>query len=238
MKERGPTFSNERDVLEVQPIDFRRYENEQLAAMTVYSIYWLRELGLRPTIEAITVLNHRLFPKRFSMDLFPEFPDANRTLRSLLQSGPKYRGWLSGSNRRGYAITPKGQVLVEELLRRVGYPSVMGRPLGRPTEAPRRRNAALAGRARDVDYLAEISKLRATKLFERWRTGSLQDRDLIHVYSALGIFDHTPAAEKALRLRDLQDSAKKAKDEEAAALLRDVASAFPKLFRDQASSSR
>lgn len=231
MIQNTPTFSVERDLLQVEPVDFDRYENEQLAALAVYSIYWLRQWGLRPTVEAIAVLNHRLFPRRFSMDLFSEYPDANRTARSLLQCGPKYRGWLSGSNRRGYAITPKGQLLVQELLRRVGYPRVGDIVLGRPTEEPRRRDATTRQKARDVDYTAEISRLRATKLFERWRNGSLQDRDLIHVYSALGIFDHTPVAAKALKLRDLQDSARKANDQEAAAMLRAVAAAFPRLFR-------
>jgi hypothetical protein len=236
VSQQSPTFSTEGDLLQVQPADFNRYENEQLAALAVYSIYWLRKWGLRPTLETIAVLNHRLFPRRFSMDLFSEYPDANRTLRSLLQSGPKYRGWLSGSNRRGYAITPKGQVLVQELLRRVGYPKVGDVVLGRPTEAPRKRNTSSRQRARDVDFAAEIGKLRTTKLFQRWRSGTLQDRDLIHVYSALGVFDHTPAAAKALRLRDLQDSARKANDQEAEAMLRAVADAFPKLFSDHFSS--
>ena len=81
-------LKGERDLLNVQPFSVQRYENEQLAALTVYSIYWLRQWGLRPTVEAVTVLNHRLFPSRFGMDIFPEFPDANRTLRSLLQCGP------------------------------------------------------------------------------------------------------------------------------------------------------
>src|SRR5437867_10936944 len=79
------TLSTERDLLTVQPIPLSRYENEQLAALTVYSIYWLRQWALRPTVESVTVLNQRLFPERFGMDLFPESPDANRTLRSLLR---------------------------------------------------------------------------------------------------------------------------------------------------------
>ena len=134
------TLSTERELLTVQPIPVSRYENEQLAALTVYSINWLRQWALRPTVESITVLNHRLFPKRYGMDSFPEFPDANRTLRSLLQCGPKYRGWLSGSNKRGYVITPTGQALVEELLRRVGYPQVGDILLGHASEVPRQRS--------------------------------------------------------------------------------------------------
>lgn len=225
-------LSSERELLTVQPIPAARYENEQLAALTVYSIHWLRQWELRPTVESITVLNHRLFPDRFGMDSFPEFPDANRTLRSLLQCGPKYRGWLSGSNRRGYAITPSGRALVEELLRRVGYPQVGKLLLGHATEAPRRRTLKRKEKTRDVDFKAEIAQLRGSRLFERWSSGPLQDRDLIHVYSALGVFDHTPAAAKRQRLNDLKDSTRKASDSEIGKLLENVELSFPGLFTE------
>lgn len=226
------TLSTERDLLTIQPIPVSRYENEQLAALTVYSIYWLRRWGIRPGVEAITVLNHRLFPTRFGLHLFPEFPDANRTMRSLLQCGPKYRGWLSGSNRRGYAITPTGQTLTEELLRRVGFPQVGSVSLGHATEAPKQRLTKRAERSSDLDFKAEIAQLRSTRLFERWSNGPLQERDLIHVYSALGVFDHTPAAAKRKRLNDLKDSAKRATDSEIEQLLENVELTFPGLFRE------
>lgn len=226
------TLSTERDLLTVQPIPLSRYENEQLAALTVYSIYWLRQWALRPTVESITVLNQRLFPERFGMDLFPEFPDANRTLRSLLQCGPKYRGWLSGSNKRGYAITPSGQTLVEDLLRRVGYPKVGNLLLGRASEAPRQRSVKGRERRRDVDFNAEVTQLRANKLFERWSNGPLQERDLIHVYSALGVFDHTPVVAKRKKLNDLKDSARRVGDREIEQLLENVELTFPGLFRE------
>lgn len=226
------TMESERDLLTVRPVAPPRYEHEQLAALTVYSIHWLRQWRLRPTVEAITVLNHRLFPDRFGMDLFPEFPDANRTLRSLLQCGPKYRGWLSGSNRRGYAITPAGQELAKELLRRVGYPQVGNVRLGEATEAPRQRTTQRKERPRDLDFKAEVTKLRASRLFERWSEAPLQERDLIHVYSALGVFDHTPAHAKRRKLQDLKDSAKKADDSDIERLLESVEMTFPGMFRE------
>ena len=226
------TLSTERELLVVQAIPASRYENEQLAALTVYSVFWLRQWGLRPGVEAITVLNHRLFPTRFGMHLFPDFPDANRTMRSLLQCGPKYRGWLSGSNRRGYAITPTGQALTEELVRRVGFPQIGNVSLGHATEAPRRRLTKRAERSSDLDFKAEVAKLRTCRLFERWSNGPLQERDLIHVYSALGVFDHTPAPAKRKRLNDLKDSAKRAADSEIEHLLESIEVTFPGLFRD------
>jgi hypothetical protein len=221
----------ERELLTVQPLPITRYENEQLAALTVYSIWWLRHWSLRPTVESITVLNHKLFPEKFGMDSFPEYPDANRTLRSLLQCGPKYRGWLSGSNKRGYVITPNGQTLVEELLRRIGYPKVGNVELGHASEAPRARATFRKKTARDVDFKAEVQKLRDSKLFDRWSNGPLQERDLIHLYSAFGVFDHTPVVAKAKKLSDLRHSAKRVADVEVEKMLDAVEDMFPTLFK-------
>ncbi|HZT29207.1 MAG TPA: hypothetical protein VFA33_04950 [Bryobacteraceae bacterium] len=226
------TLKNERELLNVRALPIERYENEQLAALTVYSLHWLREWGLRPTVEAITVLNHRLFPSRFGMDFFPDFPDANRTLRSLLQCRPKYRGWVSGTNKGGFALTPQGHALVLELLRRIGSPQVGNIGLGEATEAPRKQRGVRKTIARDVDFKAEIAELRASRLFARWSEGPLQDRDLIHVYSAFGVFDHTPPAAKRQKLRDLRDSAQKAGDQDAERLLASVEETFPGLFTE------
>ncbi len=224
-------MKTERGLLRVGRFPLERYQNEQLAALTVFTIHWLREWGLRPTVESIAVANHRLFPERFGMDSFPEFPDANRTLRSLLQGGPKYRGWLSGSNRRGYAITPSGQAFVSEMLRRIGYPKVGNVVLGSPTEAPRQRGSRRSERARDLDFKSEVARIRSSRLFERWRTAPLEQRDVIHVYSALEVFDHTPTAAKRRRLNDLKDSARRAGDQEITELLTQLETSFPSLFR-------
>ena len=42
----------------------------------------------------------------------------------------------------------------------------------------------------------------------------IAERDLIHVYSALGVFDHTPVVVKRKKLNDLKDSAKRVGDKE------------------------
>ena len=231
MNSREIRLKSERELLTVQAIPLVRFENEQLAALTVYSIHWLRKWGIRTSKEAISVLNHRLFHARFSMEFFPEYPDASRSQISLMQCGPKYRGWLSGSNKKGYVITPSGQLLVEQLLRRIGYPQVGHVVLGQASEDPRQKKVTRQNRAQSLDFGGEVARLRASRLFEKWVSGSLRERDLIHVYSALSIFDHTPADAKRLRLNELKDSANKAGDEQVQRLLRDTEDAFPRIFR-------
>ena len=105
--------------------------------------------------------------------------------------------------------------------------------LGHATEAPRQRLAKRAERSSDLDFKEDVVRLRASRLFEKWTSSPLQDRDLIHVYSALGVFDHTPQAAKRQKLNDLKDAAKKAGDNDVKKLLDNIEMVFPGLFREQ-----
>ena len=71
-----------------------RDKSISLTLLTAYSLYWLEEWMLPTTIEAISILNFKLFPSKFAMVGFPNYPDALRTNRSLLQLGPKYGNLL------------------------------------------------------------------------------------------------------------------------------------------------
>ena len=64
---RSMKIKHERDLDQIAPMDPNAYDSMSLAALVVYSLYWLHEWELRRTIEAITVLSWRLFPTKFSM---------------------------------------------------------------------------------------------------------------------------------------------------------------------------
>src|SRR6266567_8909650 len=116
-------IQREKDLVKIASMDRSVYKNESLAALTVYSLFWLHEWQLRRTIEAISVLNWRLFPDKFAMVGWPEYPDAFRTNRSLLQGQPKYRNWLTGSASTGFSLNERGLDVARELLSKLGPPS-------------------------------------------------------------------------------------------------------------------
>ena len=96
-------IQNERDLVLVAPKSPDRYPDAALTSLTAYSLFWLHRWQLPRTIEAIAILNWRLFPEKFSMVGYPEYPDAFRTNRSLLQMQPKYRNLLTGAEFTHYA---------------------------------------------------------------------------------------------------------------------------------------
>ena len=92
----------------------QRYENIDLDRLTAYGVHVLDSLGVRPTFEYVVVALFRLFPDKFALVGFPQFPDAARVNRALLHCLPKYRNYLSGRAQSGYRLTNSGLGAAEE----------------------------------------------------------------------------------------------------------------------------
>lgn len=225
-------ISNEHDLVRVAPKDPKVYEDISLAHLTAYSLFWLHQWQLRRTIEAVAILNWRLFPSKFGMVSFPEYPDAFRTNRSLLQGQPKYRNFLTGAASKGFSLNERGMEMARDLIAKLGPPSTAdGEILGR---VPANESSVrTGGRARSLEPGREMQRVRESKLFEKWKLGLLADRDLIHVHSLLGIFDHTPAQVRQKAMKDLVWWAQEIKDEEMLRFLTEVRRVFSVVFAPQ-----
>jgi len=219
---------HEKDLATIANKDPALYQGASLAALTVYSLFWLHQWQLRRTIEAVSVLNWRLFPDKFGMVGWPEYPDAFRTNRSLLQGQPKYRNWLTGAASTGFSLNERGLDIARTLTAKLGPPStITGK---RAVFHPADLKAAPSVRPRSVEPERELQLARNTRLFEKWQSHVLSERDLIHVHSLLGIFDHTPAKVRSKKMRDLERCAEDMNDAEMLAFLADVRSQFPEAF--------
>jgi hypothetical protein len=220
---------HERDLVKVAAKDTNSYQDVALTSLTAYSLYWLHQWQLRRSIEAIAILNWRLFPTKFAMVGFPEYPDAFRTNRSLLQGQPKYRNLLTGAASKGFSLNERGMNIARDLVDLLGVPSTAeGEVLGK---VPKSEVAVTSSRQpRSLEPRREMERLRASRLYEKWKSDVMIDRDLIHVHSLLRIFDHTPAKVRVKAMRDLEQYAADANDQEALNFLRDVRQVFPQVF--------
>lgn len=54
---------------------------------------------------------------------WPEYPDAFRTNRSLLQGQPKYRNWLTGAASTGFSLNDRGLQRAHDLIATLGPPN-------------------------------------------------------------------------------------------------------------------
>jgi hypothetical protein len=156
-------IQHEHDLAKVAPKDSVLYDELPLTSLTAYSLFWLHRWQLRRSIEAVAVLNWRLFPKKFAMVGFPEYPDAFRTNRSLLQGQPKYRNLLSGAASKGFSLNERGMDIARELVELLGVPSTdEGQTLGSAGE--QQIPSKTERPPRSIEPEREMERIRASKL--------------------------------------------------------------------------
>lgn len=221
-------LEHEHDLVRIAPKSADDYDDVSLPALVAYSLYWLHQWDFRRSIEAITVLSWRLFPSKFSMVGWPEYPDKERINRSLLQGGPKYRNWLTGAASKGFSLNQRGIEIALDLSQKLGPPVLSD---GKTTpNIVRSEFLGQKSQPRTIEPEREVEKAKRTRLYEKWVEGIMSERDLIHVHTMLGVFEHTPTQLREKRMRDLERAAADSEDSEMSKFLADVRATFQRVF--------
>lgn len=90
------------------------YINLDKDRLVLFSVGLLEKKGIEPTYDKIVVTSFKLFPKKFSLISFPEYPDGLTVHNCLFHLFYKTKKWLSGNAKSGYRITSKGKLYLEE----------------------------------------------------------------------------------------------------------------------------
>jgi hypothetical protein len=96
------------------------YTKMILNDLVVYSVYSLHKQGLDITSEDIISACFVLFPKRFSMRKYPQYPDAGIVNRR--RSNCKSKGYLRGNAIKGFELTARGIKRAEKVEKSLGEP--------------------------------------------------------------------------------------------------------------------
>jgi len=205
--------ANAHDLLKADPKAKTECRKFSLAHLTAYSVYWLTRWDIPTTYENISVLNGRLFPHDFSMQGFPDLPDAFRTNRSLLQMRPKYRGFATSDPRKGVHLTEKGEMQAMAVLGAIGPPSFEGNVAQMSALGidPRRPNK---DREKSRNPAHIMQETRSKILFHRFKEGRLAESEIVHLLGLVGLYDHTPPSEIWNAFRQLRKDAEDASDQE------------------------
>ncbi|MGB9845800.1 MAG: hypothetical protein ACPLF9_08595 [Methanothermobacter tenebrarum] len=127
-----------------------RYEDIDLDHLIMYSVGLLKKIGADLSLENVVVAAFKLFPKKFSLIGFPDYPDSLRVYSCLWRcTTDKKKQWLGGKIRQGFIVTERGERFIkeaEELLR-----ESTGRR-GRSMSQTRRKEAILAEVSRSLAF--------------------------------------------------------------------------------------
>ena len=91
------------------------YSSVSLTKLTIFAISKIAENGEESAYERIVKECFSLFPKRFSFQRYPEWPDGARLKIEILRC--RDNGWVTGNEKNGFQITSLGRRVAEEVLK-------------------------------------------------------------------------------------------------------------------------
>ena len=102
-------------IARLNPIDPSKYENMGIDHLVVFSVGRLDKMDVDLSFENIVVAAFKLFPKKFSLPGYPEYPAGKRIHDALWRcSDPKQKGWLGGKTAHGFSVTEKSEMIIKE----------------------------------------------------------------------------------------------------------------------------
>lgn len=91
------------------------YSSVSLTKLTIFAISKIVENGEECAYERVVNECFTLFPKRFSFQRYPEWPDGARLKIEILRC--RDNGWVTGNEKNGFQITSLGKRVAEEVLK-------------------------------------------------------------------------------------------------------------------------
>ena len=201
---------------------YRSIDNNRLA---VYTIGLLLEKNLQATQENITVALYLMFPEKFSMVGFAEYPDAERVNRTLLQLGKKYRNWSIGNRHVGYSLNETGKLVMEQTKKFLQSPDMLD---VRQKRTPKQRT---------LDPDVSVKEIEQTTLFKNYRSNVQNDSDEFSIWELLRALPYTPKSALNDRLKSMIESAKVSGRKDIVDFLEWVRAKFSYIFQGEMKST-
>lgn len=214
------------DLLKIRPFGTTQYEHYALTTLTAYCIYWLHEWEITTSYENIAVASHKMFPAKFALVGWPQFPDAIRTNRSLLQMRPKYRNLATSASYKGVFLNLNGMSEARLLTGKIGSPAFEDEVSS--VTIPTINAERGGGKARSVHPEDLLKSVHKSELFHLFIESRFDEAEAIHLVGLLGVYDHTPSKEKKRKLKELMDAAGELDDHQTLEFLRVASERFHK----------
>ncbi len=139
---------------ELQAFDTATYEAIDLNRLVIYTMVELEKLGVDLSLENIVVGAFMLFPSKFSLVGYSQYPDATRVEKALWRCKGKSKQWIGGKTPHGYLITERTRVIATQTERQLTSHTSRKR---KPSSRLRRKEGLLKEVLNSSAYLKYIS---------------------------------------------------------------------------------
>lgn len=181
-------------VLDFKKADPKIYKNIDLDRLAVYVINILEKNNIPLYYEYIGVALFKMFPEKFALLTFKEYPDMNRIADVLqLNLNPTHRNWAIGNIKNGFMLTAAGRQIVDQaddMLRNPDAQKIL-----KPAKLPRMKSIQF-----------EISEILKSPIYNKWKNNK-NDINEFDILSFLGVMSFTSKLIIKKRVNDLKGMA-------------------------------
>ena len=181
-------------VFSLKKSDPKIYKNIDLDRLAVYVIDILKKNNIPLYYEYIGVALFKMFPEKFALITFKEYPDMNRIADVLqLNLNPTHRNWAIGNIKNGFRLTMAGKQIVEQADDMLKNPS-----------AQKILKSARSPRMKSIQF--DIEEILKSPIYNKWQhnKNSINEFDIL---SFLGVMSFTNKIIIKKRVNDLKGMA-------------------------------
>lgn len=192
-----------------KPFSYERYKEISMTKLAAYVIQLLKDNDVFLSFENIAVALFLMFPKKFCMVGYDEYPDTNRIGRTInLQLRPKYQNIAFCDPKTGYSLTEKGKDIAEHTKR----------ILENEEEDIRLRSSHVQDDISERTTNPEIEvekKILSSHIFKEYEKDKNYEVEKIEIYEFLNASPYTPKKTIREYYTLLKELCKKARNKEA-----------------------
>lgn len=107
-------MNDKNKINELNAINFTKYENIGLDYLVMYTIGQLSDMKIDLSFENIVVAAYKLFPKKFSLTGYPEYPASKRIHDAIFHCTYKSKKWLNGKTAMGFMVTERSTAIINK----------------------------------------------------------------------------------------------------------------------------
>ena len=141
---------------EIPKLDSSQYTRIALNDLVTFAVYFLSQSGDEITAEDIVAACFLLFPKRFELRGYPQWPDSTVVNKRWIDC--RNKDLITGSTAEGFKLTPKGLKIAD----RVGETL---RVQGLPTRRNNKNKVRAETRTRAGKFVRELEESAAYKQY-------------------------------------------------------------------------
>lgn len=206
-----PNVSSPIDFDKFKEFSFDAYSQIGLNHLLIYTVYTLQKDKQPVTFENIVVAAHKMFPAKFSLVSYPQYPDAARVQLVILHLGPKYVGWLTGKKKTAYHLNPRGLQAVDEVN------ALLKGAVDKDMKLPGQNNLGISqdNIANRTAVETRFNHIKDSKSYQIYKEGRYADiEDVSLVWDAFQLFISVDDSTKAETYQNLIDTVKRVGDSE------------------------